>query len=408
MSARRNGGLVKRKLKNGNVSYSARFWSDVDQRIKVIALGTKLKKVALIKMEKLRADDQEVAAGLKCRTSLVNNTSPYTALENLIVDLQAKDRSPIYIASVKLRLNHALDFFKFDSISQLAPHGLDKAIKFFVKLKVSSPSTGNSSSDGTIAQYARHLNQFGRYLLAESYLTKNPFFGIQQYAPVNKLSRNAHVLSPEDIALIAESAPDRTRITNDKITLEQDRIGLGKQRGRIYFVAGTLGMRLSALRNLKWSDVDQAHGELVIRQGTNRKTRKERRLPLKQVMQTLQEQKVFLTKHLGHPVTGTDSVFLVEADITKHFQKDCAHAGFCDVKGNTPSNTKITFHSLRHSCASNLARFMPIKDLSVFLGHSSINTTAKYYLHASTERWSQDLDKAMESSPKSKILKMGS
>ena len=408
MSVRRNGGLVKRKLKSGSVSYSARFWSDVDQRNKVVALGTKNKRVALSKMENLIDEDQQVAQGLKCRTSLVSNTSPYTALENLIVDLQAKDRSPIYIASVKLRLTHALDFFQFDSISQLAPHGLDKAIKFFVKLKASSPSTGNSSSDGTIAQYARHLNQFGRYLVAQSYLTKNPFLGIQQYAPVNKLSREAHVLSPEDIALIAESAPERSLKTNDKHTLEQEVLDQGKQRGRIYFVAGTLGMRLSALRNLKWSDVDQAHGELVIRANTNRKTRKERRLPLKLVMQTLQDQKIFMTQHLGRPVTDMDSVFLVIADITKHFQKDCAHAGFCDVKGNTPSDTKITFHSLRHSCATTLARFMPIKDLSVFLGHSSINTTAKYYLHESKDLWSDALDKAFESSPKSKILKMGS
>lgn len=47
---------------------------------------------------------------------------------------------------------------------------------------------------------------------------------------------------------------------------------------------------------------------------------------------------------------------------------------------------KITFHELRHSCASLLLKSgVSIKDIQAWLGHSSYNTTANIYAHLDTE-----------------------
>jgi integrase len=52
------------------------------------------------------------------------------------------------------------------------------------------------------------------------------------------------------------------------------------------------------------------------------------------------------------------------------------------MKNNKDVLRKITFHGLRHSCASLLlAKGIPMKEIQDWLGHSTYSTTANTYAH---------------------------
>ena len=52
------------------------------------------------------------------------------------------------------------------------------------------------------------------------------------------------------------------------------------------------------------------------------------------------------------------------------------------MKKNKTILRKITFHGLRHSCASLLlSKGIPMKEIQDWLGHSTYSTTANIYAH---------------------------
>ena len=60
----------------------------------------------------------------------------------------------------------------------------------------------------------------------------------------------------------------------------------------------------------------------------------------------------------------------------------------------TPELKKITFHQLRHSCASWLIyNDVPIIIVMSILGHSDISTTTKYYAHLSEDKKREAMEK---------------
>ena len=61
----------------------------------------------------------------------------------------------------------------------------------------------------------------------------------------------------------------------------------------------------------------------------------------------------------------------------RNFKKHCKYAGI-------KTNEKLNLHCLRKSYATNLANAgTPVQTLMKLMGHSSISTTQKYYLHSS-------------------------
>mgnify|MGYP000066614231 CR=1 FL=1 len=72
-------------------------------------------------------------------------------------------------------------------------------------------------------------------------------------------------------------------------------------------------------------------------------------------------------------VDSTDKLFRPEY-VTDHFT--------LIMKKNKDVLRKITFHGLRHSCASLLlAKGIPMKEIQDWLGHSTYSTTANIYAH---------------------------
>lgn len=81
---------------------------------------------------------------------------------------------------------------------------------------------------------------------------------------------------------------------------------------------------------------------------------------------------------------GVDGSFFSVGDLGKKwtkFSKQNQLNGICE--------RPISYHNIRHSVGSQLARRVPIMSLSKWLGHSSVATTEKYYLQTDEDALSE-------------------
>jgi integrase len=185
-----------------------------------------------------------------------------------------------------------------------------------------------------------------------------------------------------------------------------------------------LGLRQGEVLGLQWADLDLSVGRLTVRRalqtmGKHRelvdvKSRESRRtiaLPAF-VVQTLKQHRVaqgmrrleaggkwqpsdfVFTTRVGRPLDGT----LVTRDL-KRILTQTWIGGRADCRHPQPRRRErvcldcdavhlpvISFHGLRHSCASLLlAAGVPIRDVSELLGHSDVRLTLSSYAHVLDE-----------------------
>lgn len=172
---------------------------------------------------------------------------------------------------------------------------------------------------------------------------------------------------------------------------------------RIYlpvFIAISMGLRRSEVLGLRWSDIDFDAGVLHI-QHTAVKSMKDHHTEIifsdipktKSSRRTLPlPEKIY--EYLKH-IKGKQRIFY--AKNRKNYCKEYLKYICVDNLGNfiTPNylsaqfkeavencNIKCRFHDLRHTCASLLIQNgVPLKSVSQWLGHSSINVTSEVYIH---------------------------
>jgi len=132
-----------------------------------------------------------------------------------------------------------------------------------------------------------------------------------------------------------------------------------KPHHKLAFKLGFLcGLRISEIVKLKKNDIDRSRGMLYIRQA---KGKKDRYVPIPAP----------LRKDLKH--------------IPIKCKKRSLQAAFDDKVFKAKITKNVTFHTLRHSCASYyLSQGMDIKQVQQLLGHSRITTT-EIYLHTNPE-----------------------
>ena len=139
-----------------------------------------------------------------------------------------------------------------------------------------------------------------------------------------------------------------------------------KKHHRLAFKLGFLcGLRISEIVKLNKNDIDRSRGMLYIRQA---KGKRDRYVPIPSP----------LRKDL------------------KHIPIKCGiralRAAFNDKVYKAKIAKNVTFHTLRHSCATYyLSQGMDIKKVQQLLGHSRITTT-EIYLHTNPE----DIKERME------------
>jgi len=162
------------------------------------------------------------------------------------------------------------------------------------------------------------------------------------------------------------------------------------------YIAVLGGLRLGEVTALKWADIDFKSGKISITKALqyiqglgnfekspkNESSKRELNLPEVALpkLKALKSEQTLERLALGSQWVGNDNIFaqwngapIFNSTISNWFRKWIAMTGL----------PEITFHGLRHSCASLLiANGVNIATVSKRLGHSRISTTSDIYTHA--------------------------
>jgi integrase/recombinase XerD len=157
------------------------------------------------------------------------------------------------------------------------------------------------------------------------------------------------VLTPEEVALLIESAP-------------------GPKYKAALAVAYGAGLRVSEVSNLKVSDIDSERMVLRIEQGKGKKDRNGMLSP--RLLELLREWWL-----VGQPTTwlfaGRDRLLPITPRQLYRVVRDTAAA--------VGIHKRVSPHTLRHSFATHLLeQGVDIRLIQVALGHSKLDTTARY------------------------------
>ncbi len=157
------------------------------------------------------------------------------------------------------------------------------------------------------------------------------------------------VLTTEEVARLLEAAP-------------------GPKYKAAIAVAYGAGLRVSEVANLKVSDIDSARMVLRIEQGKGRKDRNGMLSP--RLLEVLQEWWL-----IGQPTTwlfpGRDPLLPIT---TRQLYRVV-----CDTARAVGIDKRVSPHTLRHSFATHLLeQGTDIRVIQVALGHSKLDTTARY------------------------------
>lgn len=183
-----------------------------------------------------------------------------------------------------------------------------------------------------------------------------------------------------------------------------------------------LGLRLGEVLGLQWADVDTERGRLSVRRalhvtGKRReladlKSKESRRtMPIPAVvLQALERHRItqaerrllagpewqrsdfVFTTRIGRPMDGTLVTRDLKAILGRVWiggQAECKHTRTRDRECLDCAAVRLpslSFHGLRHSCASLLlAAGVPVRDVSELLGHSDVRLTLSTYAHVLDE-----------------------
>jgi integrase len=160
----------------------------------------------------------------------------------------------------------------------------------------------------------------------------------------------------------------------------------------LYRAALGLGLRMSEMINLLWSDVDLARGKLTIRTSKTRKGERTLNLPrfMVEAFQAHRERQRLDALLLpegwnkaGYVFPSEEGTRLWHGNLRASYKRHLAAAGVRPIR----------FHDMRHSCASFLLNEgVPVKQVSEILGHAQVSTTSEIYWHVYNESQRGALD----------------
>lgn len=144
----------------------------------------------------------------------------------------------------------------------------------------------------------------------------------------------------------------------------------------LYLCAVSTGLRLGELTALEWSDVDFARSVILVqnKEAFSTKTRRNRTVPMAPAVHDLMvARKRRIRSGLVFPMEGRR---MTKDEVSKRFKKYVISLGV---------DTRLHFHSLRHTFASWLAQDgVSLYAIQKLLGHSS-GAVTQIYSHLQTE-----------------------
>ena len=166
-----------------------------------------------------------------------------------------------------------------------------------------------------------------------------------------------------------ERKRERILSKDEEIRLLNQLTGRRKHLRPLIIAGLDTGCRLSELLTLQWRDVNFDAGIITLR-AFNTKTMRERQLSMTiRLRQELEE------LHASSP--NLDAlVFGIKSDVRNGFKSACKDA---KIEG-------VTFYALRHTAATRLVSLhIPLAEVGKVLGHTTPNTTYRYYLNPNVE-----------------------
>lgn len=271
------------------------------------------------------------------------------------------DNSSRSIKSILIRYSQKYDELSRDNISKFIMELLEGGVK-----------------TRSIEAYCTHLKRFAEYLADEDLLTYKEYRKIKQYSSDHKSIKKA-----------------KPRYLEEKIVAELIKKLQSYEMLRHIFFAGLhLGLRAEGYTLLELNDIDKergSYGAITVREKGKGQEKKERLIPLTyessrwldgylrfrlSIVKSEDEQAIFPSNRGGSVSTRT--IHLYYQEITEIAIKH-------DLLKNR-KKTNITAHDMRHTCSKRLQRLgYSEQSIQLFLGHSSIDTTTKIYLHKTDE-----------------------
>jgi len=152
------------------------------------------------------------------------------------------------------------------------------------------------------------------------------------------------------------------------------------------------GLRRGEALGLRWKDVNVQSGEIVVRhreqEGSTTKSGDERRVPLRgDALEALREEHERREPDpSAHVIVDGDDLPVKPDRVSKRFK-------FFVRKAKLSGREGISFHTLRHSCASWLIQQgVPLAVVSEILGHSSTEITDQTYSHVGNDAVTEAMD----------------
>jgi len=218
-----------------------------------------------------------------------------------------------------------------------------------------SAQASNQSEQRSIATVNREMTHLRRLLnIAErnGWINRNPF-----------------KCGDSLIHIADEKKRERTLTREEETKLLAQCVGKRKHLRPIIIAGLDTGCRMGELLKLRFKEIN-FEDSLITIQAFNTKTMRER-----QVSMTVRLKQELEGLHTANP--NPDSlVFVVKSDVRHGFASACKDAG---IDG-------ATFYTLRHTAATRpVSLHIPLAGVGKVLGHTTPNTTYRYYLNPNLE-----------------------
>lgn len=359
-------------LKKINKHYYARFVRrENGQRVeKTFSLKTKSKKTADSLLRRLETDSElgkiDVFNEFNFRkwrdSDFIDEQETSVHLQSAIAEFinESTHRGPKTLAHYKIVLKK---FCEQTGISMPLKEVNASDIRDYCFKPNISPNTSNN--------YLRHIKTFFNWCLDKGLIDSNPAVGIKKKPVAEKLADQ--ILSKDDFKKLLHTMREKIQskiASRSVVTSKQSQ----KWLEPIFLVSYHGGLRLSEIINLRWKNIDFKENTIIVIDGKGGKSRTVIIFDdLKKALFDWKEEAPFSGNGdyvFSSPTCTSESKPLYSDNISAAFRQYRKEAKLAD---------SIHFHSLRHSCATNMLNSgFDITHVKEMLGHASIEVTQRY------------------------------
>lgn len=273
--------------------------------------------------------------------TLSKNTLPLSKFKEEYLEYARPVKSKKYLDSISFSFKQFISFCGELSLDQIEIRTVDKFIN----------STFQRTQRGA-HHYYRTLKAAFNKAVEWNYISSNPFTMVK----FPKLSKSFPVFISEDELLII--------LANTQYQYLKD----------IFIVGFYTGLRLGELVNMKWNWIDFFQNQITVKCSEEflTKSKKERIVPMSEKVQS-----VIFNRFKSVIHQPDDFVFYTKKG--KKLYQDTISKQFKCIVRKVNLNSKIHFHSLRHSFASLLVqKGVSLYIIKELLGHEDLVTTQIY------------------------------